>query len=214
MSLPRLWSWRLSPFAAKARIVLAEKAIEYDLLEIDPRHRPPRLLELNPAGRVPTLELNGAGVAESSVIAEWAEEVGSEPRLWPRDPARRAIGRGLQRWVDDNLTVNFFLSMRKEAFGIDSSDHPEIIRTLRQRLSRSWPVLERLLARHDGPWLLGEEVSLADLAAVPLAVQLPQWKPELVPAEADHPRVTAWLAELRERPSAAEVGRKGTPPDG
>jgi glutathione S-transferase len=205
-----MWSWQLSPFAGKARIAFAEKGVQVELLEIDPRNRPARLRELNPTARVPTLEVNGYGIPESSVICEWLEETQPQPNLWPTDDAARARGRGLMRFIDEELTVSFFLSMRKEAFGLSPTDHPDAIEHLRERLTRNWATAERLLGETDGPWLLGgEEPSFADLAAMPLAVRLPQWKPELVPDEQQYPRTAAWFEELRQRPSAAEVDRAG-----
>ena len=215
MAIPRLWSWRMSPFAGKARIAFAEKGVAVELLEIDPRNRPARLRELNPTGRVPTLELDGHAIRESTVICEWLEDTQPEPAFWPADAGARAMGRGLLRFVDDELTRPFFLSMRKEAFGLDATDHPDAVEHLRQQLSRRWPVAEKLLGRTDGPWLLaGEDPTLADLAAIPLAVRLPQWKPELVPDPDAHPKLTDWMDRLRQRPSVAEVDRQGEKVDG
>ncbi len=212
MPAPRLWSWHLSPFAGKARIALAVRGVEVELLEVDPRERPPRLRELNPSGRVPVLEVNGAAIRESTAIAEFAQDAGSGPSLWPADPARRAFARGLLRWVDDELTVNFFLSIRKEAFGLLPGDPPDVVTTLRATLVKRWPALERQLTASDGPWLAGgEPPTLADLAALPLAVRLAQWKPELAPDPQACPLSTAWLAALREHPAAAEVDRRGEP---
>lgn len=212
MSLPRLWSWSLSPFSAKVRIAFAEKGVELELLEVDPRTRPKRLRELNPTNRVPVLEVDGVAVRESTAICEWLEDTHPGSPLWPEDADARGAARGLLRFVDDELTTNFFLSMRKEAFGLDASDHPEIVSTLRERLVRRWPTVEKLLGRSGGPWMAaGEEPSLVDLAAIPVAVRLPAWKPELQPSEQEHPQTAAWLARLRERPSAAEVDRRGRP---
>ena len=212
MSSLRLWSWQLSPFAGKVRVVCMEKGVEVELLEIDPRHRPSRLRELNPTGTVPVLELDGRGIRESTAICEWLEETHPEPPLWPADPAARAAARGLLRLVDDELTVNFFLSMRKEAFGVDASDHPDVVANLRQRLIKRWPTIERLLEQSGGEWLVGgPEPTLVDLAAIPLAVRLPQWKPELQPDPDEHPLTSAWLERLRQRPSAAAVEQRGEP---
>ncbi|MFZ0041545.1 MAG: glutathione S-transferase family protein [Solirubrobacteraceae bacterium] len=212
MPEPRLWSWKLSPFAAKARIAFAEKGVPVDLIEIHPVERPERLRELNPSNRVPVLEVDGVAIRESTPICEWLEDAYPERPLWPAEPARRARARGLLRWVDDELTVNFFLSMRKEAFGIDPTDHPDAVAILRERLARRWAPLEDLLGRDEGDWLVyGEQPTLADLAAIPLAVRLPEWKPELMPDLATYPRSTAWLRRLRERPTAAEVDRSGKP---
>jgi glutathione S-transferase len=210
MPAPRMWSWQLSPFAGKARIAFAEKGVEVELLEIHPRKRPARLRALNPSNRVPVLEVGDVAISESTAICEWLEETRPEPSLWPRDATARAHARGLLRWVDDELTLNFFLSMRKEAFGLAPGDPPEIITTMRERLLRRWPIVEAMLDRADGPWFLGgEEPTLVDLAAIPLAVRLPEWKPELAPAADDFPRTGAWFEALRARPSAAEVNHRG-----
>jgi glutathione S-transferase len=212
MSVPRLWSWQISPFAGKVRVACAEKGVEVELLEIDPRHRPERLRELNPTGTVPVLEVDGRAIRESTAICEWLEETHPEPPLWPPDPVGRAAARGLLRLVDDELTVNFFLSMRKEAFGLGPADHPEVVTSMRRRLVTRWPDVERLLERGGGTWMLGgDRPTLVDLAAVPLAVRLPQWKPELQPDAGEQPLSTAWLERLRERPSAQAVDQRGRP---
>jgi len=210
MPAPRLWSWQLSPFAGKARIAFAEKGVEVELLEIHPRKRPARLRELNPSNRVPVLELGDVAIPESTAICEWLEEIQPEPSFWPGDPAARAQARGLLRWVDDELTLNFFLSLRKEAFGLGSHDHPDTITVMRDRLLRRWVTAEALLSRTEGPWFLGGDFpTLVDLAAIPLAVRLPAWKPDLAPAADTFPLTAAWLEALRERPSAVEVDRAG-----
>lgn len=212
MPTPRLWSWNLSPFAGKVRVAFAEKDVAIELVEIDPRKRPAKLRELNPTNRVPVLELDGTAVRESTAICEWLEDTHPDPPLWPVDTDARATARGLLRWVDDELTTNFFLSMRKEAFGLEDEDHPDLVTILRTRLQRRWSTAEQLLSRTGGPWLIaGEAPTLADLAVTPLAVRLPAWKPELVPDAEAFPRVDAWLSRLRDRPSSAAVDTRGTP---
>lgn len=211
MAAPRLWSWHMSPFAGKVRIAAAVTGTELDLIEIDPVQRPPRLRELNPAGRVPVLEVGEVVVRESSAICDWLQDVRSGPSLWPEDCDRRATARGLMRWLDDELTAPFFLSFRKEAFGPADGEPPDIVERLRTRLMRRWPKLEDELARGGSPWLAGvPEPSLADLSGLPLAVRIPQWGPQLAPP-ADLPRVNAWLEALRAHPAVGEVKRRGRP---
>jgi glutathione S-transferase len=211
MPTPRLWSWNLSPFAGKVRIALAEKGADVDLVEIDPRERPPRLRELNPTNTVPVLEAGDVVIRESGAICDWVQDTCPGPSLWPADAATRASARGLARYVDDELTVNFFLSFRKQAFGPSPGDPPDIVDVLRGRLMRRWPAVDALLGRTDGAWLAGgAEPSLADLGAIPLAVRLEQWGPQLAPP-AELTRVTGWLDALRGRSSADEVDRRGRP---
>lgn len=203
---PRLWAFEYSPFAGKARAAFVEKGVPFELVEIHPVKRPGRLRELNPLNRVPVLELPDATIRESSIICEWLEETYPDPPLWPASPGQRAAARGWAKYIDDTLTESFFLGMRKLAFGRDEDDPPDITERLHARLARHWVVIEGVLEASGGPWICGELFTYADIGAMPLAVRLPQWKPELLP---DSPHATAWLEALRERPSAAAIEQRG-----
>lgn len=210
----RLWGFRASPFAGRVRSALIEKDIDgVELVEVHPAKRPARLKELNPNGRVPVLEVGDVALRESLNICDWLEDAYPEPALWPADPTARAHARGLALWIDIDLTQPFFLGMRHLAFGIPEGEPADAAERSFARVPRGWPKLERLLAAHDGPWLLGETFTFADLAGQALAVRLPEWRPELVPDPAEFPLTTAWLEALRQRPSAAGIDQKGTRAD-
>jgi glutathione S-transferase len=73
--VPTLYTAERCPYAARARIVLAEKGLDYDAVEIDLDDRPAWLYEKNPLGRVPVYEEDGGFVLpESEVIMEYLEE--------------------------------------------------------------------------------------------------------------------------------------------
>ena len=207
----RLWVFRTSPYSGKARAAFAEKGVAVELVEIHPGKRPERLRELNPVNRVPVLEAGDVAIRESSVICEWLEDTHPDPPLWPADPDRRAWARGWAKYIDDTVTADFFLGMRKLAFGRADDDPEDIVERLHGRIARRWPVLERALGEHDGPWLCGEDFSYADLAALAPAVRIPEWVAHLGPDAGEHPRVTAWFEALRARPSAAAIDAKGEP---
>jgi glutathione S-transferase len=207
----RLWSWHLSPFAGKVRVVLAEKGMQPELVEIHPVKRPPRLRELNPLNRVPVLELDGTALRESTVICEYLDELEPQPPLWPTDPVLRAWGRTWLKYVDDELTTNYFLGMRKASFGKADDDPDDIVERLHGRLPSRFATLDAALGVHDGPWLCGEQFTLADVAAMALAVRLPAWSAPLAPDAEATPRVAAWFDALRERPSAAAIEARGEP---
>lgn len=212
--LPRLWSFKSSPFAGKVRVALAEKGIDYDLLEIHPVKRPPRLRELNPLGRVPVLEAGDVALRESSVICEYLEEVYPDHPLWPADPGLRGWARGWARYIDDGLAANYFLGMRKLAFGKAPEDPDDIVDQLHARVGRQWARLEPALDEHEGPWLCGDQFTYADICGMAVAVRIPAWTPQLLPDADELPNVTAWLQALRERPSAAAIDQGGVKVEG
>lgn len=205
----KLWTWHASPFAGKVRVAFREKGVPVELLEIHPVRRPARLRELNPMNRVPVLEVDGVGLYESAAILEWLEETHPDPALWPAETEQRAVARARARWVDEFLLTNYFGGMRRQAYGVLDDEPSDEGERLLARLGRQWSRLDDALARDDGPWLMGEAFTYADIAGMPLAVRLPQWTEQLAPDPDAFPRAAAWLQDLRERPSAAGIEEKG-----
>jgi glutathione S-transferase len=173
------------PYCARVRIVLAEKAVQYDPVEIDLADRPAWLFEKNPPeARVPVLEEDGWVLPESSVIAEYLEERYPDPPLWPADPAERAAGRLLVFRFDD-FSRPYYALRRGDAVA------PE---TLAARLV--W--LDALLERT--PYLTGGEFGLADVAYVPWVIRA---RDTLGISLERYETLSAWLERLADRPSVA-----------
>jgi glutathione S-transferase len=175
------------PYCARVRIVLAEKGVPYDPVEIDLGDRPPWLYEKNPVGKVPVLEEDGWILPESAVIAEFLNERYADPPLWPADPGERAAGRLLVFRFED--FSNPYYALRRGEEGA------------RARFEDELGLLDVLLATM--PWLSGRAFGLADIAFLPwvvrtrdmLGIPLDSW-----------PQLAAWLERASERPSvAAEV---------
>jgi len=111
--MPILYTAERCPYAARARIVLAEKGLDYEAVEIDLDDRPGWIYEKNPLGRVPVYEEDGGLVLpESRVIMEYLEERYPEPPLWPADPAERALGRLWLERFDDRLGRAYYAARR------------------------------------------------------------------------------------------------------
>ena len=176
------------PYAARARIVLAEKRIDFEVVEIDLSDRPAWLYEKNPAGRVPVLEEDGWVLPESVVIMEFLEERHPDPPLLPSDPAERAAVR-LLVYRDDDLTDPYYAFRRGEEGAREE--------------------LDAALGRYDAmlggrPYLGGMEFGLADIALVPWFLRAR----DMLGVELDgFPALVDWLGRLEQRPSvAAEAG--------
>jgi glutathione S-transferase len=170
------------------RIVLAEKEIEYETIEIDLSDRPAWIYEKNATGRVPVVEEDGWVLPESAVIMEYLEERHPAPALLPADPADRALTR-VRIFRHDEFTDPYYALRRAE----------EVARPLfEEQLQRLDAALER------APWLGGGEYGLADIAYVPWLLRAQH----LLGVELDpYPALSEWLRRLVKRPAvAAEAG--------
>ena len=176
------------PYCARVRIVLAEKDVEYEAIEIDLVDRPAWIYEKNVTGRVPVIEEDAWVLPESAVIMEYLEERYPEPALLAADPGDRALAR---LWIfrHDDLTAPYY--------------------ALRRGKEEAREQLEIQLARLDAalvvrPWLGGAEYGLADIAYVPWILRMQS----LLGVDFDaHPALADWVGRMLERPAvAAEAG--------
>jgi len=109
----KLYDAARCPYCARVRIVLAEKGIEYETVEVDLRNRPDWIYELNPTGRVPVLD-DGFILPESDVIMAYLDERFPEPPLRPSDLAERALAHVIVRRFDDKLGGDYYAFRRGE----------------------------------------------------------------------------------------------------
>lgn len=96
----------MSVCAAKVRMVLAEKGMEWKGHLLNLRvgdQQKPEYLKLNPNGVVPTLVHDGRVVIESTVICEYLDDLSPEPSLRPRDPYARARMRLWTKQLDEGV---------------------------------------------------------------------------------------------------------------
>ena len=173
------------PFAARVRIVLAEKGVEYEAVEIDLDDRPAWLYAKNPLGKVPVIEEDGGLVLpESRVIMEYLDERYPEPALLPVDPAERALARlRLERF--DAFSRPYYAVRRRENGALTRLDAE--LRGLDEALEAQ---------SHLG----GRAYGLADIAYLPWIVRAQH----LLGIELEtYPALAGWLERLAERPAVA-----------
>jgi glutathione S-transferase len=170
------------PYCARVRIVLAEKDVEYEPIEIDLADRPAWIYQKNSTGRVPVLEEDGWLLPESAVIMEFLEERYPEPPLLAADAADRALAR---LWIfrHDDFAKPYY-ALRRGEDGAAA------------RLDAELAKLDVALTLH--PWLGGSEYGLADIAYVPWVLRA---RDMLGVALEGFPAVAAWIEQLVERPS-------------
>jgi glutathione S-transferase len=205
---------------------LAFDEVKLDLLAGD--QLKPDYLKLNPNGVVPTLDHDGSIVIDSSVIIEYLDEIAPVPaNFTPNDPVKRAAMRALMRFIDEMpaaavrvptfnlaflprfaaMSEDEFLAfadskpLRKEfmlAMGRTGFPQKEMDAAL-GRLRRAYERMDESIRDSGGPWLLGKDITLADVAVMPAIVRMADlgrdddW--------ADLPRVAKWYELIRAQPA-------------
>jgi RNA polymerase-associated protein len=156
------------PRSHRVRIVLAEKALDARVVDVDPSHPPEDLIDLNPYQTVPTLVDRDLVVYEAGIICEYLDERFPHPGLMPSDPAARAHARvALRRIEQDWYAV---------ADGLESGERRERER-VRKVLTESVLAAEPLFRLRT--WFLSDQFSLIDAAIAPILWRLPHWDVDL-----------------------------------
>ena len=202
-----LYSYRRCPYAIRVRMVLEEKGIPFKVVEEDLSHLSEELLQLHPEGRVPLLvhefSESRAVIYQSSVITEYlVETFPGLPSLMPSGAWERAQVRLWTYWCDALFKPD--LDLFKYEF---SSLSPEKASELVVRLQGYLSHWDSSLA--GGPFLLGAEMTLADIHLFPFARQFMAIKPAFPDVAVKYPRLGDWLSRMVARPAFARVMGRG-----
>ena len=200
-----LHGYRYSVYVRIVRLVLAEKGLNYEQVEVNPfaADVPADYLALHPFGRVPTLVHDGFALYETGAITRYVDRAFPGPALQPADPKRLARMDQIVGMVN----AYAYWPLVRQVFVHDvvrphlgtASDAAE----LEKGLAAAAKVLDALeaLATAD-PWLTGPDISLADFhlgAMVACFTQSPSGA-ELLAAR---PGLAGWWRRLGARPSVA-----------
>ncbi len=201
----RLYHLPLSPFSRKIRLVLAEKRIDFELIEERPWENRLDFFRLNPAGKVPVLVTpQGPALAESTAIFEYIEELHPEPPLLPQDPLQRAEVRRLAGWFDDkfNREVTENLLFERVTKRLARLGYPDgaCLKAGSQNIRVHLDYMTYLLEGHN--WLAGPRLTIADLAAGAHVSCLDYIND--VPWS-EYPAVSDWYAVIKSRPAFRSI---------
>lgn len=219
-----LTHYRLCPHSRSIRLALAELGIAFELTEERPWEYRPQLLQLNPSGELPVLQMDQGGLlAGSYAISEYlAERPGRaaadsrQAELFPGTEEDRAEVRRLADWFHGKMhrEVTRELAIEKiwahQIPGQERSPDPGILRAARANLRYHLGYVSFLA--HQRRWLAGERMSFADLAAA-AHLSVLDYLGELPWDE--HAAAKEWYARVKSRPSfrALLADRvPGTPP--
>ena len=167
-SVMTLFSSPTSPESHRVRMVLAEKGITVEILDVDPGNKSEDLIDLNPYNTVPTLVDRELVLYDPRAIMEYLDERFPHPPLMPVDPVSRARTRlALYRIEKDWYELVPALESRGEKTSSKAR------KMLRDSLTASAEVFS---AR---PFFLSDEFSLVDATIIPILWRLKHYRIDL-----------------------------------
>lgn len=182
-----LFSGSADPRSHCTRIVLFEKDVECQIVEVDPARAPRELTDVNPYNEVPTMVDRDMVLYDAHIINEYLDERLPHPPLMPVDPVSRAKARMMiMRFERD------WYGLVPDLAGSDKKAAQRARVVLRDGLTVISPIF-----REHG-YILGEELSLVDCALVPLLWRLQVYDVEL-------PRQAKPLLEYADRAFARKA---------
>ena len=195
-----LISHPLCPFVQRAAIVLLEKSVPFERINVDLSAKPDWFLAISPTGKVPLLKIARVGVEdailfESMVICEYLEETERSTPMYPEDPLLRARQRAWIEFASQIMTDGWqFLH------SVDSATADSRRAAFRDRLRK----LEAELSA--GPYFAGSAFGMVDAVYAPLFRYFSIIDPAAAKPIFDGlPRISAWRAALAERASVKEA---------
>ena len=168
----RLYSGPTSAQSHRVRIVMAEKDIAIDIVDVGPDGMPGDVADLNPYNDVPTLVERDLALYGTQVILEYLDERYPHPPLMPVDPVQRAAARlALYR-------------LERDWYGLVpdlESGNQKAANTARKIMRERLIVAAEVFAAK--PYFLSDEFSLVDCTVLPILWRLRYWDIELPPQQ-------------------------------
>jgi RNA polymerase-associated protein len=179
-TMMNLYSGTTDPFSHRCRIVLYEKGMDFQVIDVDLFNKPEDIAVINPYNRVPVLVDRDLVLYESNIINEYIDERFPHPQLMPPDPIMRARARQLLHTME----VELFTHIEALEKNLKSAEKSRL--HVRDRLVELTPVFTKQ------KFMLGDDFSMLDVAIAPLLWRLEHYAVEL-------PRTAAPLLKYAER---------------
>lgn len=194
----------MCPYAQRTWITLEEKGVPYTRTLVNVRNATERewyVKNINPLGKVPSIRdlTDGTVLYESEIINEYLEQkFDSGPALMPPSAAGAAKVRLWNHHLNNKLAPAHFTFLMNK----NETAEPQKIQSLEEALQYYEDNLK-------GPFLLGDEFTLADVSALPFFERLifscRRFKEYEIPARME--RLRTWLDKAMSQPSFVATKR-------
>ena len=164
----KLYSNSTDPFSHRCRIVLFEKGMDFEVIDVDLTDQSEDLSILSPYSDSPVLVERDLVLTDANIINEYIDERFPHPQLMPPDPVMRARARLFLKDFENELFVHMI--------DMDSSDQSKKTaakKIITETLIKLTPILNKQ------PYLLHDEYSMLDVAIAPLLWRLDHYEIKL-----------------------------------
>jgi glutathione S-transferase len=191
----KLYNANLSPFAARCRIQIYAKGLDVTLADPPGGTGTDAYKAVNPTGKVPALEVDGAVIPESEVICEFLEDRFPERSLRPANDLDRARMRALAEMCDSYVVPPLVTLFGQ--FPPDQRDQPTVDRCLAE-IDTGVGRIEAFMGK--GPYAVDGQLTLADCSMAPAFFFVVRLVPALGgrPPLEGRPKLQAWWNTVRE----------------
>lgn len=183
-------------------IALHEASLKFEAIPVNFREAEqtkPEYLKLNPKGRVPTLEVEGALLTETGALLEYIAAQAPQANLIPRDDIAAAKMRGVMYYLASTMHVNHAHGLRGTRWADNPTSHADMAAKMPQTMTQSAHYLEHFCLQ--GPLMMGSDITLAD----PYAFVVCSWLKGDGVDMAEFPKINRFMTIMQERPSVRQV---------
>lgn len=176
-----LYSTATCPFSHRCRIVLHEKDMDFQVIDVDPNNIPEDIAVISSHGKVPILVERDLVLYEANIINEYIDDRFPHPQLMPAEPVMRARAR---------LLLHRF---EKELFShVESLEqgNPKAADKIRIEIANGLAMIASIFDKQR--YMLGDEYTMLDVAIAPLLWRLDHYGIKL-------PKQAAALLKYAER---------------
>ena len=157
----KLYSNSIDPFSHRCRIVLFEKGMDFEVIDVDLNNKPEDLSILSPYSDYPVLEERDLVLTDPNIINEYIDERFPHPQLMPADPVMRARARLFLKDMENELFIHMKNIEAKES---------KVRENARKVVTNTLIQLNPILDKQE--FLLHDEYSMLDVAMAPLLWRL------------------------------------------
>ena len=157
----KLYSNSIDPFSHRCRIVLFEKGMDFEVIDVDLNNKPEDLSILSPYSDCPVLEERDLVLTDPNIINEYIDERFPHPQLMPADPVMRARARLFLKDMENELFIHMKNIEAKES---------KVRENARKVVTNTLIQLNPILDKQE--FLLHDEYSMLDVAMAPLLWRL------------------------------------------